>query len=47
MEIRIYPFNHPDSMKKKKDLLVKAVAILIVLLFVGTALAVAISSVVS
>ena len=34
-------------MKKKKDLLVKAVAILIVLLFVGTALAVAISSVVS
>lgn len=32
---------------KKKDFLVKAVAILIVLLFVGTALAVAISSIVS
>ena len=34
-------------MKKKKDFWVKAVAILIVLLFVGTALAVAISSIVS
>ena len=32
---------------KKKDFWVKAVAILIVLLFVGTALAVAISSIVS